>query len=137
MLYDQELTSFEARFQGEDMIRSFHRIAAASLLVGVMATGLVGCSKAPSEADQNSVKAELSARGFTNPRWESYADTYTVGVGKCRFPIRLGEKDWLITVGSKSAIGANLAPAQGSCELLRNRGVLPVEASFSTGSVPL
>ena len=77
--------------------------------MAVITVFLSGCGNPPSQENQKSAVQELKARGFTDPRWETDAATYTVGVGSCRFPIRKGSSDWVIELpGTKIMQSANL-----------------------------
>ena len=98
------------------MRRVFKKLSIAIAIAALL--GLTGCSSSepPTGEKLKSAVAELEARGFTDPRWESYTETFTVGVGRCRMPIREGAQDWtltLTTLGVPGKLpevrGANLA----------------------------
>ncbi len=70
--------------------------------ISLTALSLTGCSVRPTETNIKSAVQELEERGFTDPRWEDSANTFTVGFGSCRFPIRQGYQDWTVVVPSMS-----------------------------------
>ena len=95
----------------------FKKLSITTLAIA-LTLSLTGCgSKEPPTGEKlKSAVAELEARGFTDPRWESYTETFTVGVGRCRMPIREGNQDWTLTLATlgvpgklPEVRGANLA----------------------------
>ena len=104
------------------------------VLTLVLALGLTGCasSEPPSGEELKSAVTELEARGFTDPRWESHNKTFTVGVGKCRMPIREGAQDWTITITAPNANGVLPKIRGANLEILKD---LPsIKACFEDGN---
>lgn len=96
--------------------------------------GLTGCasSEPPTGEELKSAVTELEDRGFTDPRWESHNGTFTVGVGKCRMPIREGSQDWTLTLSVPGANGVLPEIRGANLEILK---ALPsIKACFEDGN---
>ena len=70
-----------------------------SFALAITLLSLTGCSSQPPTGEElKSAITELEGRGFTDPRWDVHNKTFTVGIGKCRMPIKEGAQDWTVTL---------------------------------------
>lgn len=99
----------------------------------VLTLGLTGCasSEPPTGEELKSAVTELKDRGFTDPRWEVHNKTFTVGVGRCRMPIREGAQDWTLTLTTLSVPGK--LPEVRGANLATLEKLQSIKACFEEG----
>lgn len=86
-------------------MRSLKNPLSIAFVFAVSVLGLSACSpSAPEAEDLKIATQELKDRGFTDPRWETNINSYTVGVGSCRLPAYVGSSDWTVKVPSKGSV---------------------------------